>query len=197
MARSNYGIEKGIDLYAENGDIAVSNLFGAGAPGSNAQENNANVGSSYQESGSGDLYIKDTAGSGTDKWKRLADQDDIDNIQCESTSAAITTEVVLDSFLVDIFKAAVWEVVLSLDSDPARVIMFTIGGIHDGIIAPGTPADAVNTDDSIGQKHKIGANFDHVVSTGVSGVGAAQVMQLKISASAAITAAATCRRVRA
>ncbi len=73
----------------------------------------------------------------------------------------------------------------------------TVAAVHDGVIAPGTPADASNVDHSISNKLKLGAAFDHNVDVDVNGTGTAQTMRLRVSASAAITAAVRCRRVEA
>ena len=75
--------------------------------------------------------------------------------------------------------------------------MFTIAGVHDGIIAPGTPADAANIDDALYAKLKIGATFNQVVLIDINGVGASQTMRLRVSASAAITASARRRSIEA
>ena len=67
MARSNFAVEVGLDLNAENGTVQASILQGSAVPGSAAQENNAPVGSIYLRT-TGEFYQKVTAGSGTDKW---------------------------------------------------------------------------------------------------------------------------------
>lgn len=64
-------------LRAENGfsDEVTSVLSGSGAPGGDASfQDAAPVGSIYKRTSNGDLYIKDTAGTGTDKWEILATQ---------------------------------------------------------------------------------------------------------------------------
>lgn len=108
-----------------------------------------------------------------------------------TSQAAVTTAVTLDEVLVDSVKGVVWEIVLSLDSDPARVVMMTVSAVHDGVVAPGTPADAANVDDAAYAKLKVGASFDYSVSVDLNGTGASQTMRLRVSASAAITAKAT------
>lgn len=115
---------------------------------------------------------------------------EIDLRMKQSKQAAITTAVTLDEINVDLYKGAVWEVTLSLDSNPAQVEMLTVKGVHDGVIAPGTPADAVNVDQVAFGKVKLGSNFNYSVAIDLSGTGGSQVMRLRISASAAITAVA-------
>ena len=77
MALGPFGIEKALHILGENADVGVKLLFGAGAPGGDADiQDAAEQGSMYLDTG-GNQYIKKTSGSGTDKWKRLADGDDL------------------------------------------------------------------------------------------------------------------------
>jgi hypothetical protein len=96
VARQNFKIEKGLHIVGENTDVGVQVLFGAGAPGSQTQENNAEVGSIYSDSTggtAGNLYVKKSAGSGTDKWERIARYDDITALKWRSEKViAITTQ---------------------------------------------------------------------------------------------------------
>lgn len=121
----------------------------------------------------------------------------LEAIDVNLSTAAITTEQILDSINVDLYKGAFWELVVSLDSDPSRVRMMTISAVHDGVIAPGTPADAANVDDNAYGKLKIGATFDYNLSVDLNGTGAAQVMRLKASAAAAITVVSKRRVIHA
>ena len=79
MARDFFRLEKGVHITSENGDTGVHLLFGSAAPGSASQENDAEVGSMYQQT-TGAIWLKDTAGSGTDKWVRQATLDDVTGI---------------------------------------------------------------------------------------------------------------------
>ncbi len=93
MARENHRIEKGLHIVSENTDVGVQALFGSGAPGSNAQENNAEVGSIYLETATGRSYTKTSAGSGTDKWSLQALYSDITALNWRPEKViAITTQ---------------------------------------------------------------------------------------------------------
>lgn len=71
MARQLYTVEKGFRITAENDEnVAIDFLFGSGVPGLAAQENDAQVGSSYFRTTDGSFWLKTTAGSGTDKWSQ-------------------------------------------------------------------------------------------------------------------------------
>ncbi len=59
----------------------IDQLSGAGVPGSTTATNNALVGSSYLDSTNGQIYVKRTSGSGTDKWKKIVSQDALDAAQ--------------------------------------------------------------------------------------------------------------------
>lgn len=78
MGRDMFRFAKGLHMTGEDSDEGVHHLFGSGAPGSQTQENDAEVGSIYNDTvAPGHLHRKKAAGSGTDKWIRLADYDDI------------------------------------------------------------------------------------------------------------------------
>ena len=65
-------------------DDGKSYLSGTGAPGADASyEDAAPVGSEYSDLSTGLKYIKDTAGTGTDKWAALAVGGDLTGIQNE------------------------------------------------------------------------------------------------------------------
>lgn len=68
MTQSFFEIEKGLEV---EGSVY---LTGSGAPGSTADTDAVGVGSYYTDQADGALYIKDTAGSGTDKWEQMATQ---------------------------------------------------------------------------------------------------------------------------
>jgi hypothetical protein len=74
-----------------------------------------------------------------------------------------------------------------LDSNPAQKQAYEVYATHDGTLL----VDAVDTDETIYAKLKVGAAFNAVITTDVSGAGASQMMNLKVSASAAITASVT------
>lgn len=58
MARDFYGIEKGIDIYAENGDLLARVFSGTGIPTGADDQATAPIGSLYIRSGTREHYIK-------------------------------------------------------------------------------------------------------------------------------------------
>lgn len=76
MGLDFFRLEKGIHLVGENTEVGVKLLLGAGAPGGTTDTDNAEQGSQYQDT-SGNLYIKYTSGTGTDRWKRIARAEEI------------------------------------------------------------------------------------------------------------------------
>jgi len=85
MSLDLFTVEKGMRMLEENGDTGVDQLFGAGAPGTLAEHDDAAVGSIYQQTdGSGHIYRKKEAGAGTARWVRAADEDDILSINFRS-----------------------------------------------------------------------------------------------------------------
>jgi len=120
---------------------------------------------------------------------------EVESLTTRSTETAITTIEYPDSVLCDEVRAVVWDVVISLDSDPARVKFLTVSAVHDGVIAPGTPANAATVDNTVYSKLKLGVAFNSVVTVSLDGTGASQVMRLGVSASAAVSAFATRRTV--
>lgn len=107
-------------------------------------------------------------------------------------ATGVTTPVNLDSILVDGYEGAVWDVVAILESDRTRKQMLTIAATHNG--TPTLDADA--TDDTVYSRLRVGATFSFNVDTILSGTGAAQVMALQVSASAAVTVKAVRRVVK-
>jgi hypothetical protein len=105
------------------------------------------------------------------------------NLSETLTGTGVTTEVTVDTELVDDVCAVEYDVCLSLDSAPAQKRIFKIYVSNDGTAS----SDATETDETIFAKLKHGASFDYTITTDVSGTGAAQVMNLKLSASAAIS----------
>ena len=100
---------------------------------------------------------------------------------------AITTVRTLDSLKCQSYSAAKWFVVATLDSNPVQKQAYEVYACHDGSLV----ADAVNTDETIYAKLKVGNPFNVVLTTDVSGTGAAQLMNIKASASAAISVSVT------
>lgn len=72
MAQKNFVIEKGLKIVDVGTDIGVEHIQGSGAPSMDAPK-----GSLYSDRDTGFHYQKELAGSGADKWKKIATQDDI------------------------------------------------------------------------------------------------------------------------
>ena len=70
MSQDFFDIEKGLQI--DSGPVF---LVGSGAPGASTDTDNAVVGSHYRDTANGNTYIKDTAGTGFDKWEQLATQE--------------------------------------------------------------------------------------------------------------------------
>lgn len=71
----------GLSLFKVRGGVDIeglSMLSGSGAPGGTTFTDAAALGSFYMDSSAGTTYQKKTAGSGTDKWVSLQNQDDLD-----------------------------------------------------------------------------------------------------------------------
>jgi hypothetical protein len=58
MSRKFFGIEKGIDIYAENGSAQVRILTGTAVPDGLGDQSSAPIGSLYIRSGTGEIYQK-------------------------------------------------------------------------------------------------------------------------------------------
>ncbi len=70
MSQSLFDIEKGLQI-----DSTSAYLTGSGVPGSTTDTDAAVVGSKYTDTATGGDFAKVTAGSGTDKWKKLATEE--------------------------------------------------------------------------------------------------------------------------
>lgn len=102
MSRELIGYELGFNLFDENGETAVSMLRGTGAPGGDASFQDAALpGSMFQNTG-GEIYVKKTAGTGADKWKKLSDADDLLNLSWRSEKVRFATDDVLAAGTIDI-----------------------------------------------------------------------------------------------
>lgn len=81
MALDFFRIERGLEL-----DDLVQYLQGTGNPGTGGDTAAALVGSVYTDNSDGALWTKITAGTGTDKWRKQATQEYVDN----ATGASIS-----------------------------------------------------------------------------------------------------------
>lgn len=70
MSQAFFDIEKGLQL-----DSTSVYLTGSGVPGASVDTDAAVVGSKYTDTATGGDFTKTVAGSGTDKWKKLATED--------------------------------------------------------------------------------------------------------------------------
>lgn len=60
-------------------------IFGSGAPGGSGDPDVVGIGSFYADTATGSHYRKKTAGTGADKWDKLADQTDLDALATGTT----------------------------------------------------------------------------------------------------------------
>lgn len=74
MSLDFFRIERGLEL-----DESVQYLQGLGLPGSSGDTTAAPVGSVYTDNSTGDLFTKITAGTGTDKWQKMASEQYVNN----------------------------------------------------------------------------------------------------------------------
>lgn len=74
MSIDMFRIERGLEL-----DESVQMLQGAGAPGVSGDTADAPRGSVYQDNATGDFYTKTSAGTGADKWQKMASEQYVNN----------------------------------------------------------------------------------------------------------------------
>jgi len=98
-----------------------------------------------------------------------------------SQATGVTTEVTLDSVVVDDVIASEWEIHMREDANPTRVKVQKLFATHNGH----SGADATTTDDTVFAKLKLGADFNAVAFAELNGAAASQVMRLRISSSTA------------
>jgi hypothetical protein len=101
--------------------------------------------------------------------------------------SGITTVQTVDSINTKAFAAAKWHVVASLDSNPARKKVVEIYAVHDGTAV----VDATTSKENEYSKMNLGASFNVNINTDLTGVGAAQVMRLRVDAAASVTVSVT------
>ncbi|RKZ91675.1 MAG: hypothetical protein DRQ40_09570 [Gammaproteobacteria bacterium] len=178
MSRSEFDVEIGYAISTENGDVLVSQLSGAAAPGGDTgPQDDAGIGSIYQRTDGG-LYRKITDTNATSDWFLMDQAADPNNY---SRQTGVTTNVVLDSVVVDDVLASEWEIHVFEEATPANVKAVKIWATHDGSAA----ADAVNVDDTSYAKLRLGANFNVDLLVTLTGAAGAQVMQLSVTSSTA------------
>ncbi|MHA1806201.1 MAG: hypothetical protein ACTSX2_01340 [Candidatus Thorarchaeota archaeon] len=97
MSQDFFDVEKGLQI--DSGPVF---LVGSGVPGSSTDTDNAVVGSHYRDTANGNTYIKDTAGTGTDKWEQLATQEFVNSSGLGvdwKDSVRVATAVALPSYV--------------------------------------------------------------------------------------------------
>jgi len=109
----------------------------------------------------------------------LEDKDEL----VKSEQTGVTTEVTLDEVDVDSVYACKWLVQAELESNPNQKRAWELWSMHDGTAS----ADAVNTDETKYARLRLGSFFNCNVGVDLNGVGAAQKMRLRVSASSAVT----------
>ena len=68
MSRQFFSAEKGLAIYAENGDLQVIILSGTAAPSGTGEQATAPIGSTYIRSGTGEIYQKKTNVGNSGDW---------------------------------------------------------------------------------------------------------------------------------
>jgi hypothetical protein len=108
MALDFFELDRGIAI-SEGGDVRRTYIIPTAGPPGGGDADVVSVSSLAQDYTNGDLYIKDTAGSGSDKWVKLATIDDVttgtswrepalvrDNTTYADIAAAVTAANVAD-----------------------------------------------------------------------------------------------------
>ena len=99
------------------------------------------------------------------------------NVAEDDSADGVTSVTVIDDEDVDEILAATYEVVISLFDDESRRRTQIISISHDG-----TPsADATETDDTVYAKRNHGTPFNYTLSSGLSGSGVSQKMELRVA----------------
>ena len=107
--------------------------------------------------------------------------DALDSEVVQTSANAIGADaVVLDEVKVDDYLSCEWLLTLQLDADVSKRVTMKVIAQHDGKAA----ADAVNVDDAVYAKLKLGVAFTHVVAVALAGSTTTQTMQLKITGAA-------------
>ena len=179
MGRALHALEKGLKLVKVNGDLdtagdSVDKIFDAGAPiGTSGETDEAPIGSTYNNTTNGDMYIKNTDTSSAVDWTKLAVGDGDTRKQLTGVVAA---PQILDSVLVDDVLASEWEIHFFDEAVPANLQTIKVFATHNGTAA----ADATLVDDTGYGKLKFGTSITHDIIVELSGAGAAQVMRLSV-----------------
>ncbi len=178
MSRKNFAVEKGFDIFAENGALEVSQISGAGAPGGDAgPQYDAPIGSLYQRT-NGEIYRKTANAAEAADWNLMDDASDPNN---SAQITGVTTITELDSVLVDDVLASEWEVHVFEEATPANVQVLKILATHNGTAS----ADATLVDDTSYGKLRLGSNFNIDLDVSISGAGGAQIMAISATSSTA------------
>lgn len=91
MTQSFFEIEKGLEL---NSSVF---LAGTGVPGGSGDPDAVGIGSFYLDTTAGAIYVKDTAGTGTNKWKEISTQEYVDGQIVTNTTWRAPADVLEDA----------------------------------------------------------------------------------------------------
>jgi len=179
MSRQAFAVEKALRILKENTDFAQDNavdlLFGTGAPGGDAGEQDAAfIGSLYMKTDSGGGLFKKILNTGaTSDWVEFGSADET---RTQLTGVVASPEV-LDSVLVDDVLASEWEIHIEDEAVPANKEVIKIWATHNGH----SGADATTVDDTAYAKLKLGSSISTVLLIELNGAAAAQVMRLSVT----------------
>lgn len=160
MSRVFFGLEKGVDIYAENGALLSRLLSGTAAPDGLGDQSSAPIGSLYIRSGTGELYQKiANAGNSSDyqlngsasavvgKWR-----EETVSVVTNDTQGAGTRDVVASPFTDDSGTALpvgafiVGEYIISdADGTPALLEITAVAGDDVTFAAAADPLVAEDT----------------------------------------------------
>lgn len=146
MAADFFRIYRGLEL-----DEAAQFLTGAGAPGAGGDTADAPRGSFFTDTATGDLYLKTSQGTGTDKWRRMATQDYVSSVASVGLSWREPVHVI------DTASSSVAALKADLDADDQiqgigafsgmRILGSTVTGNANIFVVSGSTGDWTLTED--------------------------------------------------
>jgi len=101
----------------------------------------------------------------------------------KTKNTGVTTAITQDEVLVDSYEQVKWLVEIQDETTPTGKVAVEVHAIHNGHAG----ADATLTDYNVFSKLKVGTAPSYTIDVDVNGVGAAQTMRLRVSASSAAT----------
>ncbi len=146
MAADFFRVYRGLEL-----DEVAQFLTGTGAPGASGDTSTAPRGSYFTDTTSGDLYMKVAAGTGTDKWKRMATEDYVSTVASTGLSWREPVDVI------DTTATSVISLKADLDADDLiqgvpvtlgmRILGAGVTGNKNIFVVSGTSGDWTLTED--------------------------------------------------